>query len=491
MQLLNPSAEREMLGYNAIVDKGRRQAPQARVRHEEKVLPDSKRNKLQGTTQEQVRNLSLPAWMVRKHLDYVSKFHFSFRTGKKELDDLVNMIMRWHGSPLNLDIARRFGRDEMFRLFEVEKVMGGDAGLLKLPNIKLQAIESDLIRRADYSGNETVTKSGLVVSAQGAIEKFAIATRGTNGSGYKFNSLQPWQAVIFDAYYSRFGSQFRGVSPLSTAINMIQDIHEGFEYNLIKSKMQALFGIAIQRSPDESGEMGGAGGATSETQDADSTDSGTELDLNPRAVNILDLDAGEKVDTIESKTPSTEFVNGSYLFIQIAMLALDIPISCFDSRKSSFSARIADLNEYEVSCDSKRTKNRYVRKQYSDWLLEEIWNSTSDDFPLQQIATAAGFSLRQVQETLQWIPAGAPWLDKFKQIQGDQLAIEICLDNTIDACRRRGVDFFHNVDMQKIAIEYADENGVPMFTGTQRQQTIEEAIARTVNDAMEPQNDED
>jgi len=32
-----------------------------------------------------------------------------------------------------------------------------------------------------------------------------------------------------------------------------------------------------------------------------------------------------------------EFVEGSYLFVQIAMLALDIPVTCFDSRRSSFS----------------------------------------------------------------------------------------------------------------------------------------------------------
>ena len=115
-------------GYNAVEDKSRRQAPMRRVRHEADVLKKYNRERLIATAQEQARNHALVAWMVRKHLDYVSKFHFSFRTGKPGLDRLVNSIFRWHGRPGNLDFGRRFGRDELFRLFEMEKVLAGDAG---------------------------------------------------------------------------------------------------------------------------------------------------------------------------------------------------------------------------------------------------------------------------------------------------------------------------------------------------------------------------
>jgi hypothetical protein len=101
------------------------------------------------------------------------------------------------------------------------------------------------------------------------------------------------------------------------------------------------------------------------------------------------------------------------------MLALDIPVTCFDSRRSSFSGRIADLNEYEVSSESKRTKNRYVRQDYSDWLLSEIWNEPASPWNLRQVCTAAGLTLRDVQEEVEWIASGLPWLDKYNQIQGD------------------------------------------------------------------------
>lgn len=508
-------------GYNATVDKGRRQAPQTRVYHEDEVLTATKRQKLQATAQEQVRNHSLVAWMVRKHLDYVSKFHFSFRTGNEQLDTLVNRIFRWHGAPRNLDFLGRFGRDELFRLFEMEKVLCGDAGLNKLADLKLQAIESDLIAKGEKAPDD-VNDSGLVVDSFGRVVKYAICTRSAHGAKPIHHHLEPASNIIFDGYWNRFSSQWRGVSPLSTAINMIQDIHEGFEFNIVKAKMHALFGVALTREAKGNGSLGGASGAsdvrewTAEAWDwvvgdvcvssgkvytcatAHSTTAAsvfatdlaagkwsadadqTQLDLNPRSINVLDLEEGQDVKVIESGTPSSEFVEGSYLFIQIAMLALDIPVTAFDSRRSSFSARIADLNEYEVSSDYKRTKNRYVRKDYSDWVLESIWNDPESPWPLKQVAEAAGFRLRETQEAAEWIPSGSPWLDKYSQIQGDQLGIDIGIDNAIDACRRRGGDVFDNIDKQAQVIEYARKKGVPLIMGKSGDRTINQVVADEV-----------
>ena len=472
-------------GYNAVEDKGRRQSPKPRVYHESEVLTKLKRRKLQATAQDQARNLSLVAWMVRKHLDYVSKFHLSFRTDT-ELDALVNRIFRWHGRPENLDYMQRFGRDEFFRMFELEKVLCGDAAILKLPELKLQAIESDEITKGDGAPAE-VNDSGLVVDAMGRPTHFAICKRNPGtiaGSQYMHDHLEPRENVIFDAYWTRYKSQYRGVSPLSTAINTIQDLHEGFEWNQIKAKMHAIFGVAIMRKDDAGdGNMGGASGATAETASETANANGTTFDIDPRSVNLIDLNPGEDIKTVESGTPSSEFVEGSYLFIQIAMLALDIPVTFFDSRRSSFSARIADLNEYEVSNDAKRTKNRYVRQAYSDWVLEQIWNDPASPWRLREVAGKAGFNrLRDVQEEVEWVASGSPWLDKHNQLAGDELGISLGLDNAVDAARRRGGDVFHNIDRQAQVIEYAKARGVPLVTGRSADRTVDDAVRETAAD---------
>lgn len=463
-------------GYNAVEDKQRRQAPQTRVRHEADILTKTKRTKLLATAQDQARNHALVAWMVRKHLDYVSKFHISFRTDRPDMDALVNRIFRWHGRPGNLDFGGRFGRDELFRLFELEKVLCGDAALLRLDELKLQAIESDLIAKGE-GAPENVNDSGLVVDDYGRVQQYALCKRPATGSNPVFVRLAERDEVIFDAYWTRFSSQFRGVSPLSVAINTVQDIHEAFEFNLIKAKMHALFGVAVLRDASGTdGDFGGAAGATSETTSATANATGTTFDLNPRAVNLLDLNPGEDVKILESGTPSTQFVEGSYLFIQIAMLALDIPVTAFDSRRSSFSARIADLNEYEVSVDYKRTKNRYVRQAYSDWVLEQIWNDAASPWPLRAVADRNGMSLRDVQEEVEWIPSGSPWLSKSEQLKGDELGISLAIDNPIDAARRRGMDVFHNIDQIAKVQAYARAKGVELKVATTNDRTIGDIV---------------
>ena len=480
-------------GYNAAVDKGRRQAPLTRVKHEAVILTPKNRKKVQATAQDQYRNHSLVAWMVRNHIDYVSSFHVSFRTGKNALDTLVNRIFRWHGAPKNFDAAERLGRDEMFRLYEMEKVLCGDAGLIKSDGLKLQGIESDMIAKGQ-NAPDNVNSHGLVVNDIGKREQFAICNRGEKGNSVVFDHLEPADRVIFDGYWSRLTSQYRGVSPLTTSINMVQDIHEAFEFNLIKAKMHALFGVAVTRNPGGEDGFGGAGGATAETEDADATDSQTELDINPRAINVFDMNPGEEIKPIESGSPSSEFVEGSYLFIQIALLCLDLPITFFDSRRSSFSARIADLNAYEKASEWKRTKNRYVRKEYSDWLLERIWNTQEDVWGLREVANAAGYKrLRDVQEELEWIPSGSPWLDKLKQVKGDELAIDLRLDNALDASRRRGADVFKNIDKQvqveKYEMEQRAKAGLPPKVAA-KDASIEKAVLSALDTAAMMEDDD-
>ena len=487
------TVKNKMFGYNAIADsKGKRQAPQTRTKHEVKVLNKRDRQKLNATAQEQARNHALCAWMIRKHLDYVSKFRISIRTGESELDAMLNSIMKWHGRPENFDIAKRLGREESFRLFENEKVVNGDAGFIKLKGLKLQGLESDLIAQGSAGLNETpekkkqresVNSSGLVVSdSTGERLSFAVCNRGTSGQNTVFDHLEPANNVIFDGYWSRLVSQYRGISPLTTALNGIQDVSMACEYNLVKAKMHALFGVAIKREATE--------GVSYNGDTEEEVAAGATVEMNPTGFMMTDLNPGEDVSIIESKTPSNEFVNGTYLFIQLAMLALDIPITCFDSRRSNFSARIADLNEYEVSVQSKQDKNRYVRQSYSDWVINEIWNGKYE-WDLQGTAKKAGYTLQQVKDSIEWIPAGAPWLDRFKQVSGHALAIDRGIENIIDVCRQSGTDFFDNIDKQALAESYAKEKGVSLVKGGSGQRSIEEIEnAEDEPENVEPQTED-
>jgi hypothetical protein len=60
------------------------------------------------------------------------------------------------------------------------------------------------------------------------------------------------------------------------------------------------------------------------------------------------------------------------------------------------------------------------------------------------------------------------------------LGIDLCLDNHIDAARRRGSDVFKNIDKQSEVLAYAKKKNVPIMVGGSGTRSSEEIIAEEV-----------
>ena len=156
------------LSYQATQSKGRRQAPQTRTKSEDLVLKSGARRKLLATARDQQRNFAVLGWMLRKHLDYVSKFDPLVKTGSDELDEWLNKALKRHGKKRNFDVAGRHSRNSMMRIFEGLKTLDGDCALLKAKGLKFQGIESDRIAKASDTPKEIdeahdIRDLGLVV----------------------------------------------------------------------------------------------------------------------------------------------------------------------------------------------------------------------------------------------------------------------------------------------------------------------------------------
>ena len=461
-----------MFGYNSIVDKGRRQAPKSVTKSEDVQLRKADRRKLTATSRDQVRNVSILAWMLRRHLDYVSRFNLHIRTGNEALDLKVRQLFAWHSRKTNFDIAQRHDRNAMMRLFEMCKVLDGDCAFLKTDTGALQAIESDRITRAS-SGKipkkweDKISEHGLVLNNMGRTLAYAITKRGEQGNQYIYDKVVQAENVIFDGYYTRF-DQTRGISPLSTVINMSQDVTEILEANALKAKIHALFGLAFMRenSTNQNYNDVGYGDETSTT----STDSNPyDVQMNPKGILTLDLDPGDKIETIESRTPSAELVNFTKEEIRMIMLALDIPYTAYDSMATSFSARIADRAEYEESAERKREKNIDVLHEYSDWKIDR-WSGIPD--MLGNELASAGMSITQLKNEIEWIPAGTPWLDKVSEVKAEKQAIAVGLSSTPRSALRRGEDAYKIIDEQADYLKYAESKGVPLYYADGGQESI-------------------
>jgi lambda family portal protein len=476
-------------GYNATEDKGRRQAPREKVKPEDFVLTPKKRKKVQATNIDQQRNTTLLAWMVRRHLDYVSRFDLHIRTGIPEIDKRVQTLFKHAARKENFDIAGRHDRNASMRLFESVKTLKGDCGFMKIVSGHLQAVESDRVQKPKskpegMTADEfaALTDHGLLLSTQfpGRVERYAVVNRDKKGNDGEFAGFVDAENMIFDGYYTQF-DQTRGISPLVTAVNMAQDLSETFEWFALKQKVHALFGVAFERA-SATGMSYDKEGQESNTNDTGDTDL-YSVKPNPDGILNMDMRPGDKVSTIESKTPSADALGFTTEEIRIICLALDIPFTAYNSMKSSFSARIADRIEYEVSAAVKREKNQNVLYAYSDWKLNG-WAQEKD--ALGDLLNQHQLTVFDIQAALEWIAAGTPWLDKSKELDGDMKACALSVDSIPRAARRRGGDAFRNVDENADLLDYAKSKGVPVYFGTPGQATAtEEEPDDTADDTPE------
>lgn len=469
----------QQFAYQATQDKGRRQAPKARgPQPEGELLKPSERRRLTETALDQQRNLSIVAWLIRRHLDAVSRFYPQCRSSDKALNELVEKLFAWHGRPENFDTGKRFSRSESLRLLETTKVVQGDGAWLFGKDGTVQGIEGDRIalpeggRSVPQQWRKRIEPDGLVIDkTTGAVTDYSICRR--EGTRLVFGQVVKADYVAFDGYWHRYDMR-RGVSPLASAINAFQDLAESQEWTVLKVKLHALLALAFSSDPNV---------APSASPFLTKATAGMSTDASgiPRApapqrqiemkngVAMLDLPAGKQVKTIESQTPASNFMPFEELLIRIALLALDIPYTFFDARGANFSAVIADRQLYIDSVAWKQEKNQAVLRRYGRWKLAYWYLSNPE---LRGLCDAAGISLLELFDLMDWMPAGQPWLDKLKEVNGDVLAISQGLDSRQRACRRRGQDFYEIMDELADEQRYAEEKGVTLAIGQPGQANV-------------------
>ncbi|MFH1496817.1 MAG: phage portal protein, partial [Verrucomicrobiota bacterium] len=462
---------RYALGYNAVDDTTRRRKPTTRTTPEIDILTPRKRQTASATAREDRRNMSILAWMIRRHLDNVSRFtpHFRIAGDTDEIravNAAVSKLLRWHARPRQFDALGRHGRDEWLRMFEGCKVIAGDCGGLKVQGGRLQGIEGDRISKPSAASSELpkeykdrVTGEGLVIGAGGMVEGYCVCSRSMGGS-MEYERVVPSADMIFDAYWPERFDSFRGVSPLLTALNEAADVREVWEWLVLKAKATGLFGLAFTRTgPDDMFPSQGDPATTPPSTEGNAYTAQVNTAMKSRGLINLDLDPGDKVEEIESKTPNPTVVSFTRELIRSILLALDIPFTFYDSLTASFSARIADRNEYEESCEWKRDKNTGVLDEiYGGWLLP-IW-AEADLFGYGKALKAAKLSNEEAAASLRWVPAGRPWLDRSNEMSGHILALAAGVTSTPRICASYGDDAYEIAAEQK---EFLEKSGIPLL----------------------------
>lgn len=416
-----------------------------------------------ATADEVCRNASLAAWMIRRHLDYVASFQFRARTGDQTLDQELEGMMELRSRPNAFDVAGRFGREKMFRMAEARRVRDGDTILVKLTDGRVQGVRADLLMNPKDS--ETTPRpdeqrpwiNGVQIDRVGRPLRFGIYER-RGMSGREYHRTLRSRNVMFYGFWDNYAAdQVRGVSPMVTALAPLQDVYEGFNYALAKSKLSQLLAIAFYReNADPLGEIDKVYASTG----ADSSDTAKPREYKVSfggGPKVFNLDPGDRAEFLESKNPSTEFQAFSELVIQVALKALDIPYSFYDEAHTNFFGSRAAWLHYERSCMDKRADQIELRRQYTVWQLALAIKSRSLRLPRSMSINDLKF---------EWVPLGMPWWDPTKEIKGHVAAIENGLDNPQRICRSTGTDYYDNIDAIAEASTYAASKGVPVSFAT-------------------------
>lgn len=449
----------KMWSYHAILDRKKRTPPKTTTQSEDAYLSANDRRKLIATAREQQRNIALIAWMVRKHLDYVSRFKFQANTGNKELDNTLESLVTWWSRKEQCDISMRHSFQEITRLIESHRTIDGDGFIIKLKNGRLQGIEGDRVgaptqgELPDRFKNKNITQ-GIELDDFGAARSYIVLKRverkrlgflGASSTALEFDKVVLARNMIQVGYFNRF-DQVRGVSPMSVSINIVQDLYESFDAQLIKNKMTAMFGIAIKRDSTDDDDVKGFVHTDRETSESPTSSTNTyDYDITPGLK--LELEPGDSIDTIESKNPSNEFVQYTEQMTKVAMLALDIPFSFYDSRQSSYSAQRQDLLQYNESAKGKRERIRDFLNEIIAWKVG-MWTKPAEN-GTTLLPLPAGMESRDVKWN--WIPTGIPWIDPLKEMGAHQKSIMFGLRSRQEIAAERGLDW--RVTAQQLADE--------------------------------------
>lgn len=441
------------LGYDAGTSpNGKRKQSSSRLMSEDSVLNKAKRRKTIASARDMWRNFSLVAWAIRQHLNYVTMFSFQCHTGDKELNKLIEKEVGKLMKRDRFDISRRHNLNRFIRIMEGRATVDHDVGIARLATGHVQAIEGDRIQTPKEHGKNEIWTEGVRTNNQGAALEYGIFNRGKSGKGYEFARKIGYQNFWLHGNFDRF-DQYRGVSPLVSSINSMQDVYEGVDFGLAKLKVEQLFALAIFREAQQ-----GAGGLPKTDANGEEEEtSGYDIQFD-RGPIFMDLDEGDKAEFLKSDAPGANTVEFLQTVIALALKSLDIPYSFYDEAHTNFFGSRAAWLHYKRSCKDKIDRVREFLDWWVQWALMRLILDGTIKLP-------AGMTL--ADEFWAWVPDGMPWWDPVKEINGDNMAIKAGFTSPQKVVRERGGgDFFENIDQTIEAYNYASDKGFKPEWGT-------------------------
>ena len=437
---------------DAIQSTSKRRTPRTTTQSlDDEFASKYDRAKLIATTRDLELNFSLLAGIVNAHCNKVvgSGPTLQVRTNDNGWNTEVEAYMAER-----FDRIDAMGVCDLARLCEIaerRRVVDGDAGFIMVRGGKLQGVEADRI--CDPPGDKIESPNrvthGVEIGSSGKPVAYHVHKRTTRIGQTEYQARI--RAGDFILYYmpTRF-DQVRGMSPLVSAINSVQDHHETMEAVKGKTKLENMLAVAFESDQATADLNDPLGKLTeyAETAADGSAETRYEVKLG-QGVSSFSLLPGEKANIIESKTPNQTFEPFTLLLVRLIGLALDMPLEVALQyyTRGSFSALRGSLGQYHSACVVKR-------RQIEKILLRRIYR--------WEMALAIGFKdltppggLDPMAHTWQW--PGLQLLDPDKDVKAFGDLYKLGGDTLSDWCDMHGGDWEGKLRQKDREIRYAIE----------------------------------
>lgn len=461
--------------YDMLRPQGRRKAPSSVTMTEDRHLSGTARRQAIGGMRDLRRNSSILQWMVSQHLNWVVSATFQSTTGDEGFDAEAEAMMREESRADRFEFRRMLDFETVARLAESHAVIDGDCGILFLDDGCVQGIEGDRVKdpvgAAENVGDKNEWYNGVRVRG-GVPISYALHERTNGYSSLKFERTVPVENMHLHGYYDWRFDQYRGVSPVVTAYNQLVDIYQAESLWLVKNKIAGLLGMKVKRGVGEP--IGTVTGTQNYDENGNPTRKtyATDFGAGPW---MWDMDPGDDIDMITFDGPGGNTQEFWHFCTAVAMAALDLPYSMWDSSKGNFFGNKTSWLAYSRACDVKRARCCAMRDKITAFKYRQAIRAKRIKLP-----RVNGAVLTVENRPWQWIPRLMPWWRPLEEVTAALSAIGGGLSNPYHVCMESDqADFEENIRLIEKAMKYATEHGVPLSF------VVGDELAKSAQDASD------
>ena len=408
-------------GYAAARSSRRRQLKRTLLAHEDDVLKQRDRDRVNSASLEQQRNFTVAAWGVRKHLDFIAEHNYNVQSGDKSLDADIEWLIANASEAENFDIRGRFDLQDSIRLWEAGRTVGGDMLIEKSrTGAKVQTIEFDRIRDPDKPMSPR-WRNGVLQDRHGKSTHFAIHRR-TKFGRFEFEKTIPADRCFHFGYFSRH-DQARGISPVVAGLEKSQQADRSIDYALGNMLIQQLFGFYLK------------------TDEPDKENSTIKFSEGPF---LAELGTDEELGAVSSDNPSSNFDAFLRHVIGIVCKCLDLPYNFYDESHTNFFGSRAALILYLKSCRSKRRAVQRLLKAWTKWRL---------NYEISQGNLVIPRSISCDRIKHDWIPIGMPYWNPTQEATAASKLIDLGMTTRTELRRETHGDNWADVVPRQLAEE--------------------------------------